>query len=316
MELIYTDTNLNDIGILQGFTLDLAFGKDENDFQLTTTTDNAVLEPGNYIYIDGTEYGGIVDGIKVDTSKGTVIYAGRTWQGILNSKVIEPPTGQAYRTVSGDANTVLGSLITLLGLGSLFSASVATSEFTISNYSFDRYVKGYDGITKMLKSVGARLELTFHSGAVLSAVAIKDYTTDEEFDSSQVDMVIEKVQNPVNHIICLGSGELQNRQVAHLYLGQDGLVTETQYYTGLNEVSDIYDYPNAESLDELKKGGAEKLTGASSSIRLNLDGSTYAVGDIVGGYENITKTQVKQTITKKIVTIQNGYLSVKYEVGE
>ena len=112
MELIYTDANLNDIGILQGFTLDLAFGKDENDFQLTTTTDNAVLVPGYYIYIDGTEYGGIIDSIEVDTSKGTVIYAGRTWQGILNSKVIEPPTGQAYRTVFGDANTVLGSLIT------------------------------------------------------------------------------------------------------------------------------------------------------------------------------------------------------------
>jgi hypothetical protein len=32
----------------------------------------------------------------------------------------------------------------------------------------------------------------------------------------------------VNHLICLGSGELQNRIVVHLYVDADGNISQTQ----------------------------------------------------------------------------------------
>ena len=320
MDLIYTDSDLNDVGVLQGYTIDLAFGKDENDFSLSVTTDGAKLSAKNYIYFEGTEYGGVIDNLKVDTAKNSVTYSGRTWQGILNSKVICPPSGQAYRIASGDANEVLETLINHLGLEGLFQASVASSGFSLSNYSFDRYIQGYNGIAKMLKSVGARLEVNFLNGkVVLSAVAIKDYTTNEEFDSSQIDFSIETNQSPVNHLICLGSGELADRQVYHVYVDEFGNISDTQHYTGLEEVVEVYDYPNAESLDELKNSGKERLQelSANGTIKLSLDAKqNYAVGDIVGGRENITKIAVKQAITKKIVTIKKGILSIQYEVGD
>ena len=63
MDLIYTNASGEDVGVLQGFTLDLAYGSDENDFQLEVSIDNQAIEAGAYIYIDGTEYGGIVDGL-------------------------------------------------------------------------------------------------------------------------------------------------------------------------------------------------------------------------------------------------------------
>ena len=37
MDLIYTNQNREDIGVLQDFSLDLAFGSGENDFELTVS---------------------------------------------------------------------------------------------------------------------------------------------------------------------------------------------------------------------------------------------------------------------------------------
>ena len=64
MELIYTNTNLEDSGVLKEATCDFAFGKDENDFEVVTTKKNAKLMLGGYIYYENTEYGGIVDSVK------------------------------------------------------------------------------------------------------------------------------------------------------------------------------------------------------------------------------------------------------------
>jgi hypothetical protein len=35
MDLIYTNTRLEDVGVLKDYTFDLAFGSDENDFEVT-----------------------------------------------------------------------------------------------------------------------------------------------------------------------------------------------------------------------------------------------------------------------------------------
>ena len=184
MDLIYTDENREDLGILFDYSFDLAFGSSENDFELKTSTSNHILKQGYYVYIDGTEYGGVVDDIKVKTESKELIYAGRTYHGILESKVIEPGANADYLNVSGEANKLLGQLIERLALTDLFKASTDISDFTISNYQFSRYVKGYTGIKQMLNSVGAKLHITFEDGyVVLSALPIVDYSKDDEFDT-------------------------------------------------------------------------------------------------------------------------------------
>lgn len=35
MDLIYTNVNREDVGVLKDYAFDLAFGSDENDFELT-----------------------------------------------------------------------------------------------------------------------------------------------------------------------------------------------------------------------------------------------------------------------------------------
>lgn len=96
MDLIYMDERKRDIGVMKNFNLDLAYGEDENNFELTTVTGNNVCKSGFYIYAEGTDYGGIIDSIEVKTSSNSLSYKGRTWHGILGSKILEPDSGQNH----------------------------------------------------------------------------------------------------------------------------------------------------------------------------------------------------------------------------
>ena len=318
MDLIYTNPSREDLGVLQNYDMDLAFGADENNFECTIRADAHCCEAGSLLYMEGTEYGGIIDAIQSKSDTQEVVYSGRTWHGILNSKVIEPDSGEAHLKLTGEANAVIGSLIARMGVSSLFEASSEASGLNIKNYQMNRYIGGYDGILKMLGSVGARLQVAFKGNKViLSAVARYD---DEEFDSDLIDFDIKKRFKTVNHMICLGSGELENRTVIHLYADQNGNISHTQTQFGMDEFTEVYDYSSVESEDELLSGGKERLKSLWEPAELSVDfddsSDKYAVGDIVGAYDNITGISVSAAITKKIVTIKNGQITISYKVGE
>jgi hypothetical protein len=249
-----------------------------------------------------------------------VVYGGRTWHGILESKVIEPDSGEDYFIVSGEANQVLQTLIERLGLDDLFEASSEDSGLNISSYQFNRYVKGYTGIRKMLKTVSGKLHFVFEEGQmVISALPIVDYSQDDEFDSDQIKFVIEKNYRPVNHLICLGRGELAEREVIHLYVDTEGTISTVQTQFGLDEVTDTYDNANVESLEELDKLGRETLEEAmqDGKLELQLDASQeYDIDDIVGARELVTGITMSKPIIKKIVTINKNQIKIEHKVGE
>lgn len=309
------NANKEDVGVLMDYELDLAFGSDENNFECRIQAASHCCSAGYYLYFEGTEYGGIIDNIESDTTTGEVVYSGRTWHGILNSKVIEPDSGEAYLYVSGEANAAIGTLIDRLDLSSMFQASSEASGLTIGSYKMNRYITGYDGISKMLSAIGAKLRVSFCGGMVtLSAVARHDYSADEEFDSDQVGMKIKRYYKPVNHLICLGGGELADRLVVHLYADVDGNISQTQTQTGLDEVSTIYEYSSITDEAELVEDGTEKLKSLLSadevSVDFDADSDVYDVGDIVGAFDNITGLYISTEIKKKIVTIKNGQVTV------
>lgn len=264
MDLIYADINGKEIGVIDDYVLDIAFGRDENNFALELDMDAHCCQSGYFLFLEGTEYGGVVDKIEPDTKEGTVTYEGRTWHGIMNGKVIEPEEGQDYRIVEGEANAVLGLLLEELGLTGLFAVSEETSNVVIEHYQFERYTPAYKGILKMLFNSNGKLEVTYSEGkVVLNAVPLHDYSTDEEWDNSQFDFSIKKNYRPVNHLICLGSGNLSERKVIHLFVDENGgvmpyttatpisdadyiLDKSEQVLFGKDEVTEIYDYPNAQ----------------------------------------------------------------------
>lgn len=336
MDLIYTDANRNDLGVLMAYELDLAFGQDENNFECTVSSNNHCCSPGSYLYMEGTEYGGIVDAIASNTAAREITYSGRTWHGILGSKIIVPlKTGETsteqvtvkatdsegnsligrYLILSGDANACLQFLIDRLGLSSMFAASTETSGVTIHKYQFDRYTNAYTGISRMLASAGLKLKLAYSDGLVhLAAAAIYDYAQDEEFDTGSVDLDVKKSYRAVNHLICLGTGELEQRTVLHLYTDEEGSISTTQSQFGVNEYAELFDYANVESEEELLSAGTERLKELwqQDSIAIDFDESmdAYDIGDIVGAYDNITGIRVSAYITKKIVAIKNGQISI------
>lgn len=53
MDLIYTDENRKDVGVMMAYTLDMAYGSDENDFECTVGRDNHCCRVGCYLYVDG-----------------------------------------------------------------------------------------------------------------------------------------------------------------------------------------------------------------------------------------------------------------------
>lgn len=317
MDLIYTNAKGIDQGVLTAYAFDLSFGANENDFEMVLGANQPILEIGAVVYIEGTEYGGIVDGMKVTSSGETITYSGRTWHGIFNSKVIEPDTGENYLVVSGDANNILSMMIERLGLSRLFVATEESSGISISNYQFNRYCKGYDGVRDMLGDNGAKLKIEWvNRSVVLSAVLVADYTQ-SPVDGDIATLSVERVGNKVNHLICLGKGELTEREVVNLYVDQFGRVGNTQYYTGIDEYCEIYENTNTEDLTKDGKAKLKELqSGDKAEIDINeTDGMSFDIGDIVGATEYNSGVSVAAVVTQKIVKIKNGTVSAEYKTG-
>ena len=317
MDLIFTNAERVDQGVLSAYGFDLSYGADENDFAMTLGARESKLEFGAFVYMEGTEYGGIVDAAKKSTNAESMTYMGRTWHGIMNSKVIEPDSGEAYLIVSGDANEVLSTLIDRLGLSGLFVADNNPSGIVITGYQFHRYCKGYDGIRAMLAASGAKLKIAWNEGSVrLHAEPIVDYT-ESPVDGDTAPLTVERHANKVNHLVCLGKGELTEREVIHLYVDRFGNIGDVQYFTGLDEVAEVYDNSSTE---DLRKDGIAKLKELldcdKAELALNENKkSVYDIGDIVGAMDVQSGISVAAEVSQKIVRISNGAISTEYKTG-
>ena len=318
MDLIYTDENRIDKGVLTAYAFDLSFGANENDFEMTLGANEPVLSDGSFAYIEATEYGGVIDGIKASTNSNAVTYKGRTWHGIMNSKVIKPNAGEPYLIVSGDANVILASMVDRLGLTGLFVAAEELSGINITRYQFHRYTKGYDGICDMLGDNGAKLKIEWVNRAVrLSAVPVADYT-ETPADSDTASLNVEKYSKKVNHLVCLGKGELTEREVIHLYADQFGNIGDEQYYFGLDEIEETYDNANSE---DLRADGISYFKSLRNNDKAEIslketNAKPYDIGDIVGASEIRTGITVAAIVTQKIIKIKNGVISTEYKTGE
>lgn len=267
MNIIYTDKYRNDLGFLPQADVDVAYGVDENNFRITLDINEAILDDDYFFYVPDSDIGGIVDKVNPDTGRDVVYYEGRTWHGILASKVVKPPEGEDYLFLDGNASDVLTELLELVGLGSLFEVE-EDSTIEIENYRFWRYVDLYTGIRVMLSEFGGKLIMNYSGQKVhLSVIPLYDYSTDEEWDGNRLTLNVSRTFNPVNHLVCLGSGELSNRHVIELFTDENGgiqdytltdnpledsdyiLDNRNQLFFGLQDISTVFDYSNAQSTE-------------------------------------------------------------------
>lgn len=311
--LIFTDSQHVDAGAIQTFSMDLAFGADEQDFEIAFPS--PVLSGGELLYIDGTEYGGIVDAVTQSTETDNVIYAGRTWHGMLAGKIVQPPSGSDYYTLSGDANACIALLLSKVALTDVLTARSASAGISV-NYQFERFCNAYDGLLKMLASADAVLRIERHDG-ITELWAEPRVTITDEADSDLMDFAITDSVRVPNHLVCAGEGELQERVVVDLYADSAGNVSQTQTLTGVDEIAVFYNYNNADQAELIAEGTKELQSyqlGGGADVQVNSIGDWH-VGDKLQVRNNRTGLTVTSTIEKKIVKVKDGMLSVDYEVG-
>lgn len=316
IDLTYTDPDGIEQGIIKAYQLDLAYGSDENDFELTLPIDMRIAEK-SLIYIDGTEWGGIVRGGRESTMGETPVFVarGETWHGMLAETYICPASDHV--SVGGEANAAIAYVLGYVGLSDVFDASTEPSGISVS-HRFDRFTDCYSGFRKMLAASGAKLRIDKQPGMkpTLSAVPIGDYV-----DSGESNKYGYKLEwyTPINHLICLGMGELEERTVLHLYADAEGNVSQTQTLFGLDERQAIYEYNN---IDEAKllEDGTKKLKEMqdTSACKLLLpEGTAFDIGDMVGIASEKTGRSVVSTVSKAIVKVSgNGQVEITNEIGE
>lgn len=315
MVLVVADTKLGNVREIEDFTLDVAFGADENALTLTVEEKSAPAA-GQLVYIDATEYGGVIDQVKRGSGRGAtgaVECKGRTWHGILAGRRLSPDSGSEYLTVNGKAGDVLTSLIARMGLESLFKAS--SDDSTVS-YTFSRFCDGYSGLMSCAKANGRKLSMRRMDGYIeLSMPPIVDYAN--KVDSDLLDFTITSVHRCVNHLLCAGTGQLANRAIVHFYADENGNVSHKQTLFGIDEICALYDYSNA-SASELETEGKKKLLEYQTSGTVEVDAHEdmdIDVGDIISARDNSTGTTVTATVSKKVVKVNNGVATYSYEVG-
>lgn len=330
VETVYTDEARKELGTIPDSRLSVAYGSDDNDWEMTVRDDVSVPYNGLVCArirrdgkLVGTEYGGIrkTKNPHWDDSLGcyVVTYGGPSWHGMLDRKVVSPPSGQEYLHVTGDANAAISTVLAALGLTDMFAASTDASGITVS-HDF-RYVSGYKGLTAMLSEVGAKLKMSFDgSKVVLWAEAIHDYSADEEFDQSQVELDVKIDGNPVNHLVANGTGEGTDRIHVDLYMDAAGNVSETQSLFGADENAEVYDYTTADR-DTLIEDGTKRLEDywdAATTIGVTVDAAQeFDVGDIVGAIAKAgdETSTVSAYVTRKEATVIGESIAIDYQAG-
>lgn len=311
--LIYTDADHVDAGAIQTFEMDLAFGADEQNFEIAFPA--PTLSGGELLYIDGTEYGGVVDEITRSTETDDVIYIGRTWHGMLAGKIVKPPSNADYYVLSGDANACIASLLSKVGLTDVLTARSTSAGISV-NYQFDRFCNAYDGLLKMLSSANAVLRIERHDG-ITELWAEPRVTITDEADSDLMDFALTDSIRVPNHLVCAGEGELQERVVVDLYADSSGNVSQTQTQFGVDEIAVYYNYSNADRAKLIEDGTKELREyqqGGGADLQVKNKGDWH-VGDSIQVRDNNSGLVITSTIAKKIVKVKNGVLSVDYEVG-
>lgn len=322
--VILANENLRELGAIKDANITVDLNGDRTfSVQIARSNWRPELTFSSLIYIMGTEYGGIIGEVLTDTTLDYVELKGMSWRGRLAKKIIQPPTGSDYKTVSGELHTVMKSLIEPEFDG-LFVVSQEDTGVTVSNYQFDRYCTLLDGLTKMLKSKWYRLQLSFRRDQgepgylFVEAVPIVDYSNRIELSRDcQLNYTMDDKRDGVNHLIVAGKGELQERNVLHLYVQEDGSIGTQQYYTGLQEIAEVYENTSTET-DELQSKAEELIRELMNKKTFKMDvaalGIDVNIGDIVGGRDYLTGMYMAKPVENIVYELTNDVESRTYKL--
>ena len=176
----------------------------------------------------------------------------------------------------------------------------------------------------MLKSKGYRLQLSFRREQnepgylYIEAVPIADYSNQIELSRDcQLNYTMDDKRDGVNHLIVTGKGEMQDRNVLHLYVQEDGTIGNQQYYTGLQEIAEVYENTSTET-DELQSKSEERLRELMNKKTFKMDvaklGIDVGIGDLVGGRDYLTGMYMAKQVENIVYELTGGIESKTYKL--
>lgn len=320
-DIIVANPDGTEVRVMLFDMYDFEVGDEENSFLITSPrAEWERVEENSRIYIPGTEYGGLYKRLESDTKNNSVAVGGLTWRGMMQRKIISPASGADYATDSGELNQIIGARVSAAFPG-LFSGSSESTGVTV-NYQYARYCTLYDGIKAMLKSVGYRMQIEYDlelKKVVVSAAPIVDYSREIEYSSdmnADYTMIINRTG--INHLVCLGQGELRNRIVEHLYVDARGNISQRQTFFDEDEIAEVYDYAGA-SREDLIQSGIDQLVKEINlnEFRIEIESEREVqIGDIVGSRDYVTGHTVSAPITSKLVKFEDGYAKIEYKLSD
>ena len=321
MEFIICNADKMELGRLPDpVSVDFDIG-DTNDVEITC--ERGLLSFGMYLICPGTEYGALIEEMDSWTNDTEEKWTGNAFRRVLQEFIIEPPAGQDYKIVSGDAHDVMRQVLNGAFNG-LFTVPEEASGIDVGTYQFERYTDALSGFTKILEKKNARVNIEIKQGGsnepfsiVLSAVPIRNLSSEIEYSQdSKIAINLKESRRGINHLICLGKGELKDRQVVHLYAQLDGSISQTKYYTGLQERTAVYDYNNAESMEDLIEKGTEQLQDLmnTKSMGMTVQDVDLQIGDIIAGRNYETGLYMQKPVVQKVVKLEDSTVSIEYKV--
>lgn len=323
MDICYTNDSRSAVGYLAVVGFDTSIGDSGNQVQVKLhSSQDAGLTKGSLVYSPGTEYGGIIQDIqsKQETDgQRYVYYSGPSWTGRLQQKIVEPPSGQDHYTMKGEANSEINRLMKYLGLDGLFEAPSTQSSVQL-NSDIERFSDGYSALRTVAASYDCRLSTIYDNKKKKVVIQFIKRQIHSNYSSDNSPISVTS-GTPVNHLICAGKGELQDRVIVHLYIGANGQVQKTPYYTGDDEIEGLYENTGAEK-DKLEEEGTKKLKELQNvnTVEISVDDSSedaYPLDDVIYGIDPITGIEASSTIAKKVVSVDAvGFESYRYEAAE
>ena len=226
LELIYTDVNLFELGIIEEY---------EGDFDSTDTKDfevvlhDPVVPLDGYIFIDGTEFGGKVINRLIDSKEYTYTYTCRNFRGMLDKKVLI-----SARTLQGDISNIINVLLVECDMTKLFVCDAAMLERgqTISSYKMPAFSSLYFVLMDLADSINANLVFEYSASDGLCHIIptpIEDYSDYLNYNrDNTIHFTIEDTRGGVNHLICTGVEVLDDgtkkRYTIPLFTDDNGVV--------------------------------------------------------------------------------------------
>lgn len=205
----------------------------------------------------------------------------------------------------------LADSLRLLPMGNYIT--VNNTAYTGGTYQFNRYITTFEGASNLVSAAQSNLRLAlewesngYTGTANLSIVEARDLTSTVEVSqdyNDKIQLTITRDGNTPKELICLGSGELKDREVVKLYADDDWNISTTPI-AGAYPV-EVYDFSSSENLEADGRKHYLEMIHNHEQIEVTIDDLDIRLSDVIGAKDVLTGEYVSAEITSIIWRCQN-----------